>query len=125
MAAAFNRILKDADFNDFKTFLKSNNFTFETETEKAFDEALKVAKEEALNGVIDKEFTSLIQTLNTYKTDAIDANKAQLMSLLSEEIVKRYFYREGMYSYYITHNTEVKKGTEILKNPSTYLNYLQ
>ncbi len=117
--------LKDADFNDFKTFLKSNNFTFETETEKAFDEALKVAKEEALNGVIDKEFTSLIQTLNTYKTDAIDANKAQLMSLLSEEIVKRYFYREGMYSYYITHNTEVKKGTEILKNPSTYLNYLQ
>ncbi|MGC1633180.1 MAG: S41 family peptidase, partial [Gelidibacter sp.] len=117
--------LKDADFIAFKTFLKSNNFTFETETEKAFDEALKVAKEEALNGVIEKEFTTLIKTLNNYKTDAIDANKAQLMSLLSEEIVKRYFYREGMYAYFVIHNTEIKKGTEILKNPSTYLNYLQ
>ncbi|MEO5788188.1 S41 family peptidase [Gelidibacter sp.] len=117
--------LKDSDFNAFKTFLKSNNFTFETETEKAFDEALKVAKEEALNGVIDKEFTTLIKTLDTYKTDAIDANKAQLMNLLSEEIVKRYFYREGMYAYFVIHNTEIKKGSEILKNPSTYLNYLQ
>lgn len=117
--------LKDSDFNAFKTFLKSKNFTFETETEKAFDEALKVAQEEALNSVIDKEFTTLIKTLNTYKTDAINANKAQLMSLLSEEIVKRYFYREGMYSYYIIHNPEIKKATEILRNPSTYLNYLQ
>ncbi|MEO8774242.1 MAG: S41 family peptidase [Gelidibacter sp.] len=117
--------LKDADFNAFKSFLKSNNFTFETETEKAFDNALIVAKEEELNGVIDSQFTTLIKALNTYKTEAIDANKTQLMSLLSEEIVKRYFYREGMYTYYMSHNPEIKKGTEILKSPSTYLNYLQ
>ena len=117
--------LKDADFNAFKTFLKSNNFTFETKTEKAFDDALLVAKEEALNCVIDTQYATLMKTLNTYKTDAIDANKIQLMGLLSEEIVKRYFYREGMYAYYIIHNPEIKKGTEILKSPSTYLNYLQ
>lgn len=117
--------LKDADFNDFKKFLKSNNFTFETKTEKAFDDALLVAKDEALSDVIDTQFADLIKTLNTYKTDAIDANKTQLMGLLSEEIVKRYFYREGMYAYYITHNPEIQKSTEILKSPSTYLNYLQ
>lgn len=117
--------LTDNDFNDFKTFLKSNNFTFETKTEKAFDDALLVAQEEALNHVIDSEYASLLKTLNTYKTEAIDANKTQLMSLLAEEIVKRYFYREGMYMYYILHNTEIKKGTEILKSPSAYLGYLQ
>ena len=115
----------DTDFDAFKNFLKSNNFTFETKTEKAFEDALMVANEESLNEVIDTQFTTLIKTLNTYKTEAIDANKVQLMSLLSEEIVKRYFYREGMYTYYISHNTEIKKGTEILKSPSTYLNYLQ
>ncbi|MBO3096782.1 S41 family peptidase [Gelidibacter pelagius] len=117
--------LTDADFDAFKNFLKSNNFTFETKTEKAFDDALSVAKEEALNSVIDAQYTTLLKALNTYKTEAIDANKTQLMGLLAEEIVKRYFYREGMYSYYIEHNTEIKKGTEILKNPSTYLGYLQ
>ncbi|RXJ52411.1 S41 family peptidase [Gelidibacter gilvus] len=117
--------LTDADFNAFKTFLKSNNFTFETKTEKAFDDALLVAKEEALNSVIDTQYNTLLKALNTYKTEAIDANKTQLMGLLAEEIVKRYFYREGMYTYYIAHNTEIKKSTEILKNPSTYLGYLQ
>lgn len=117
--------LKDADFKAFKTFLKSNNFTFETETEKAFDKALNVAKEEALTDVIDAQYANLIQTLNTYKTDAIDTNKTQLMALLTEEIVKRYFYSEGMYTYYVNHNPVIKKSTEILNNPSTYLNYLQ
>lgn len=117
--------LKDADFNAFKTFLKSNNFTFETETEKAFDKALNVAKEETLTDVIDAQYANLIQTLNTYKTDAIDTNKTQLMALLTEEIVKRYFYSEGMYTYYVNHNPVIKKSTEILNNPSTYLNYLQ
>src|SRR5690606_7806469 len=93
--------LTDADFNAFKEFLKSNNFTFETKTEKAFDDALLVAKEEALNSVIDTQYNTLLKTLNTYKSEAIDANKTQLMGLLAEEIVKRYFYREGMYAYYI------------------------
>lgn len=117
--------LTDADFNEFKNFLKVNNFTFSTKTEKAFDDALLVADEEGLKKVIDGQYTTLMNALNTYKTEAINANKTQLMGLLAEEIVKRYFYREGMYSYYIDHNTEIKKGTEILKNPSTYLSYLQ
>lgn len=117
--------LGDADFKAFKTFLKSNNFTFETKTKIAFDQALAVAREEALSSVIETEYDQLLKTLNTYKTNAIDANKTQLMGLLSEEIVKRYFYREGMYLYYVAHNPEIKKAIEILKNPSTYLNYLQ
>lgn len=117
--------LTDADFNAFKAFLKANNFTFETKTEKAFDDALMVAKDEALNEVIDADYATLVTSLNAYKTKAIDDNKTQLMGLLSEEIVKRYFYREGMYTFYIAHNPEIKKGTDILKNPSTYLNYLQ
>ena len=117
--------LTDIDFKDFKDFLKDNNFTFETKTEKAFDDALLVAKEEALNDVIDSQYASLITTLKAYKTQAIEDNKTQLMGLLAEEIVKRYFYREGMYTYYISHNAEIKKGTDILKNPSTYLGYLQ
>lgn len=117
--------LTDADFKAFKDFLKDKNFTFETKTEKAFDDALLVAKEEALNRVIDAQYANLVTTLNAYKTKAIEDNKTQLMGLLAEEIVKRYFYREGMYTYYISHNAEIKKGTDILKNPSTYLGYLQ
>ena len=116
--------LTDADFKNFKNFLKANNFNFETKTEKAFANALSVAKEEQLNTEIDTNYSDLISSLNNYKNKAIDGNKTQLLSLLSDEIVKRYFYREGLYTYYIANNFEIQKGVEILKNPSNYLGYL-
>ena len=114
----------DVDFNAFKTYLKSNNFKFETKTEKAFDKALLVAKEEALSATIDIDYKSLVSALDTYKSKAIDINKTQLASLLTDEIVKRYFYREGLYMYYKTHNAEIQKSTEILKNPVKFASYL-
>lgn len=114
----------DADFNAFKAYLKSNNFTFETKTEKAFNNALMVAKEEKLNEAIESNYKSLISALDAYKNQAVDENKSQLLSLLSDEIVKRYFYREGLYTYYIAHNPEIQKSTELFKNSVKFASYL-
>ncbi|MGJ8591482.1 MAG: S41 family peptidase [Aquaticitalea sp.] len=114
----------DSDFNDFKKYLTSNNFKFETKTEKAFDKALMVAQDEELSTTIDINYKALISALENYKSKAIDENKEQLKDLLTDEIVKRYFYREGLYSYYLTHNAEIKKSTELLKNPVKFANYL-
>ncbi|TBV28326.1 MULTISPECIES: S41 family peptidase [Flavobacteriaceae] len=116
--------LSDSDFNNFKAFLDKNNFNFETKTEKAFEEAMEVANDEQIYAAINNEYTSLINTINTYKNRAVDNNKDQLLSLLSDEIVKRYFYREGLYEYYLANNLEIQKAKEILKNPSTYSSYL-
>lgn len=115
----------DTDFNDFKTFLKNRKFNFETKTEKAFDNALNVSIDEKIVSEISSEYETLLKTLNDYKAKAIDDNKIQLASLLSDEIIKRYFYREGLYEYYIAHNPEIKKGAEILKNPITYSEFLK
>jgi len=116
--------LSDSDFNNFKAFLDKNNFNFETKTEKAFEEAMEVANDEQIYAAINTEYTNLINTINTYKNRAVDNNKDQLLSLLSDEIVKRYFYREGLYEYYLANNLEIQKAKEILKNPSTYSSYL-
>lgn len=116
--------LTESDFNAFKTYLKTNHFSFETKTEKAFDNAFLVAKEEELNKAIDVDYKALISALDAYKNKAIDENKTQLLSLLSDEIVKRYFYREGLYAYYISYNTEIQKSTELFKNPVKFSSYL-
>lgn len=116
--------ITDADFNAFKTYLTSNNFKFETKTEKAFDKALIVAKDEELSTTIDINYKALIMALETYKNKAIDENKDELKSLLTDEIVKRYFYSEGLYTYYLTNNPEIQKSTELLKNPVKFASYL-
>ena len=120
-----NLILTDSDFKDFKNYLKTNNFSFETNTEKALYKAFETSKEEELNDNIKTDFNMLISNLNATKTTIIDENKVYLLELITEDIVKQYVYREGLYDYYKIHDSKIKKATEILGNSSEYLNYLR
>ena len=117
--------LSDSDFNNFKSFLKSTNFNFETKTEKALEDAILIAEEEELNGVINSEMNDLKNALQTYKANTINANKTQLKSLLTDEIIKRFFYSEGLYEYYTVNNTEITKAVSILNNPKEYASILR
>ena len=120
-----NLRLNDTDYVNFKNFLKTNSFSFETETEKALSKAFEAAKNDDLDDNIKTDFNTLMANLNKSKTNVIDENKAYLLELLTEDIVKRYVYREGLYDYYKIHDTVIKKATEILENQATYLNYLK
>lgn len=117
--------LSDSDFNDFNSYLKSNNFAFKTKTEDALTKVLDVAKEEELDDDLKAAYNTLISKLNTVKSEAISTNKEQLKTLLENEIIKRYFYREGLYKYFLANNSEVKKASSILTNPREYNGYLK
>lgn len=117
--------LSDTDFNAFKTYLNTSGFEFETKTEKALKKALEISKTENLDDDINNDYSTLITNLNNTKSKAVEENKKQLMNLLTDEIVKRYVYREGLYDYYKTNNEEIKKATEILSNDSKYKKYLK
>ena len=115
----------DSDFKNFKNYLKQTDFSFETKTEKALSSALEIAKDEELNNSIQSDYNRLIDNLNAYKNRVVDNEKTQLSSLLSDEIVKRYVYREGLYEYYAKYNPEIKKASEILNSPTKYSGYLR
>jgi len=117
--------LSDSDFKKFKNYIKTSGFNFETKTEKALNDAIKVAKDEELDDVINSEFKDLTASLQAYKNSAIDGNKTQLKSLITDEIIKRYFYSEGLYTYYTVNNSEIKKALSILNNPSQYAGILR
>ncbi|TXG37208.1 S41 family peptidase [Seonamhaeicola maritimus] len=117
--------LNDSDFSSFKKYLKTNDFSFKTKTEKDLFKAFETATNEELNDNIEKDFNNLISNLNRSKEDVITENKTFLLELLTEEIVKRYVYREGLYEYYKIHDPKIKKATEILSNQSTYVGYLK
>ena len=114
----------DSDFNDFNDYLKSNDFAFSTKTEKALDKVGQVAFDEGLIEDLSKDYSALVTKLKVLKSDAVNDNEEQLKSLLENEIIKRYFYREGMYEYYLINNKEIKTASEILENLNTYNSYL-
>lgn len=117
--------LTDNDFSNFKNYLKTNQFSFETNTERALKNAFEAAKKESFDDDIKTDYTTLITNLNQSKIKALDENKAYLLDLLTNEIVKRYVYREGLYDYLKTHDPEIQKATDILGSPSAYIEYLR
>ena len=74
---------------------------------------------------ISSDYNALLSNLNKLKLAGLDINKDYLLELLTEEIVKRYVYREGLYEYFKQHDPEIKKATEILGSPTAYLEYLR
>ncbi len=110
----------DNDYEDFKQFVKQSDFNFETATENSFSKALLTAKREKLDSHIAASYDALIASIKLSKEKALDTYKKEIVALLTDEIIKRYFYREGLYTYYVEHNPEVAKSKEILNNKSQY-----
>ena len=112
--------ISDTDFADFKAFLKKENFSFDTETEKQLKKTLEAAQNEKIDENIKAEYQNLMTALRKSEDIQLDKNKNEIKELLLDELIKRYQYKEGLYQYYIQNNSEVKKGTSILANASEY-----
>ncbi len=115
----------EADFQDFLNFLKQSNFEYETETEKKFAEALKISEEDDLNKDISSSYNQLMAAIDSAKEKAIVDKKIEIESLLTDEILKRYFYREGLYNYQIEHNPEILEAVAVLNDEARYRKILK
>ncbi|WP_426094182.1 S41 family peptidase [Flavobacterium sp. DSR2-3-3] len=118
-------VISDADYLDFKQFLKVQKFSFDTETELALKNTLAVAKKEKLDQSILAEYQQLLTALQKSENVLMDKNQKEIKNLMVDEIIKRYQYQEGLYQYYIKNNSEIKKAVSILNNNSEYKSILK
>ena len=117
--------ISDADYIDFKQFLKAQKFSFDTDTELALKNTLAVAKKEKIDGSITAEYQQLLTALQKSEDILLDKNQKEIKNLILEEIIKRYQYQEGLYQYYIENNSEIKKAVSILNNSPEYKSILK
>ena len=115
----------DQDFQDFTSYLKQNNFEYETDTEKEFAEALRRAEDDDLKESITQSYNQLMAEVDKAKEKELLAKKAEIKSLLSDEILKRYFYREGMYQYHLNNNPEILEAVSVLNDNNRYQKILK
>lgn len=115
----------EADFQDFLKFLNDNNFEYETETEKKFAEGLKISEDDDMSKDISASYNQLMAAIDKAKDKAIVDKKVEIESLLTDEILKRYFYREGLYNYQIEHNPEILEAVAVLNDAGRYAKILK
>src|SRR6056297_489569 len=87
--------LSEADFQDFKNFLKGKDFDYETLTENKFEDLVETAKREKYYGLSKEAFESLEKKLAHDKYKDIQTFRDEIEQLLEEEIVARYYYQAG------------------------------
>jgi carboxyl-terminal processing protease len=115
----------DQDYNEFKNFLKKTDFDYQTLTEIELNQAMLTAKLEGFEQEIIQNYQKILNEIDNAKTAALDEKKPEISNLLADEIVKRYFYREGLYQYYVRQNPEILKAKEILNNKQRYAEILK
>ncbi|MFT7330185.1 MAG: carboxyl-terminal processing protease [Roseivirga sp.] len=110
--------LNENDYNSFKNYLKTNLDKFQLSIEKSFEKVIKKAEKDNLN--IETQYNSLLAALQVEKLKAIEVHKEEVMNKLSDEIVKRYYFKEGMYQNKLVFDKTIKGAMKIIQNKNEF-----
>ena len=110
---------KEADFNQFINYLKEDT-TFVTEQESLFKKAyLSVEKSS-----VSKEYQQIKRKLFNNKIEEITKNKDLLIEKIEEEILERFYYKEGVYNHDLKNDTVISEAVKLLNDKNRYIQLL-
>ena len=116
--------LEASVFEAFETYCFAQDFSLNTHTERHLKHALDYSKEENFEN-ISSSLESVRIALEKEKKLAFNESKTRILWSLSGEIVKRNFYREGMYQYSLLKNKTIQQAKSILKDSARYYSLLK
>jgi len=120
VATSKDFILSDKDYQHFLDYLNGANAVFETDTEKRLADALKASASEGYVPKIEQEYQSLLDKIRKEKVKELSSNTAEIKELLTNEIVRRYYYKKGEYIHKVHHDLSIIDAVEILKDENKY-----
>jgi len=110
----------DDDYADFYSFLIERNFDYQTLTEMALSDLVTTARREKYYDLYEALFTELQQDLSHSLSQDLDLFKEEIVGLLEDDIISRYFYEEGMIQWSVQKDKQVMKAIEILNDSKKY-----
>jgi len=111
--------LDKKDFERFKSMCLEEKYSTIGETQENLNQLKKAFQEGGL-GAMEESFDNLEIAIRTSKLKLIEDFEPVIRSVLEGEIIKRYFYREGMYAYFLATNKDVFKAQEIINDNNAY-----
>ncbi len=108
------------DFSDFKAHVSASNFKFITNTEQALKESMAGRDKYIFDENVKQQYQTLLSEIDRSKEVAIDTYQNAIQKSLEDEIIKRYFYREGLYEYYLQKDEAILAARELLADSDKY-----
>ena len=114
----------DTDYTAFKKYAQKQNFSFQTETESILEQSIN-ADDTLLGPDVQEKYKDLLLAVNRGKISALDTYQNEIQKNLEDEIITRYFYKDGLYAYYLQHDDAILTAKELLSNASKYSEILR
>lgn len=112
--------LTDNDFDAFKTYIASKEYDYTTNTERALDELKKKAEEEKYYEGMKAQYDLIKQNLAHDKQADLVKNKTEIVKLLEEEILRRYYFQKSRYEYSFKTDEDILEAMKVLDDAQRY-----
>nr|WP_297786946.1 S41 family peptidase [uncultured Allomuricauda sp.] len=119
-----NFSFSNEDYVAFKDYAEEQNFSYQTKTEKLLEESVN-GDDTLLGADVQEKYKDLLIAVNRGKILALDTFQKEIQKNLEDEIITRYFYREGLYKYYLNHDDAILTAKELLADSNKYSGILK
>lgn len=111
---------KFTDWQDFKNFVVSKDFSYKTEKEKLFDALVEKAKKDSTYEAAKQQYDALQMALFRCQDEELDKNKDEIIQLISTDLAQRYYFQKGASEESLKYDKETKRASDILRNKNVY-----
>jgi carboxyl-terminal processing protease len=120
IAPAKNFMITEQDYNDFLTFISDKEYDYTTKSEKTLDELKEISEKEKYFDAVKAEYEALKKKMMHDKQADLVKFKEEIMTLLQDEIVSRYYYQSGRVEASFNNDPDIRKAIEALKDKAIY-----
>ena len=110
----------DREILDLKAFAGDRLYKYKTMVDEDLDDLASDIKSEYANPAITATFNTLKKQVEAEKQKEYERQKSQIRTALGSEIIRRYYYDEGMIRYSLKNDQFIEKAQEVLNNAVLY-----
>ncbi len=112
--------LSDAEYKKFTDWIKAQQFSYSTELEKKANELITSAKNERYYDDLKVSLTELQNKIGQYRTTDLSRLRAEISSILEEEIGFHYQLIAGQVEVSLARDPEILEAKKLLADLSAY-----
>jgi carboxyl-terminal processing protease len=109
--------ISEQDYTEFLNWLEGKDYDYTTYLEKSVDDLKTNAEKVDYYAEIKDQIEALEKRVNHSKEQDLISNKEEIKKILSNEIVSRYYFQEGMIQSGLREDRDVIKAKELLLEP--------
>jgi len=114
----------DSIFNSFLAFISGKKYDYKTKSEEALEALRKNSEKEHYFPAIQSEYDALKKQMENDKKSDLTKFKAQIVDLIKQEIVSRYYYQKGKIIASLETDKDISEAVKTLTDQTLYKSVL-